>query len=107
MAAKRETVTVVRKPKVDKLKPASGPTAEIPVRRCFVLPRSNHEADSGWVQISGWTVIAPVGSDIRADDQVRVRGELYAVEGVPGEFPVRKGKPGLFVTLERVSKVGT
>lgn len=107
MAAKRETVTIVRKPKVDRLKPASGPTAEIPVRRCYVLPRSNQEEDGGWVQVSGFTVIAPVGSDIRADDLLRIRGELYAVEGVPGEYPVRKGKPGLFVTVERVAKVGT
>jgi hypothetical protein len=107
MAAKRETVIVVRKPKVDKLKPASGPTAEIPVLRCYVLPRSAQESDGGWVQISGLTVIAPVGSDIRADDQIRIRGELYAVEGVPGEYPVPQGKPGLFVTVERVSKVGT
>jgi hypothetical protein len=107
VAAKRETVVVVRKPKVDKLKPASGPTAEIPVPKCYVLPRANQEEGGGWIQVSGYTVIAPVGSDIRADDQIRIRGELYAVEGVPGEYPVRVGKPGLFVTVERVAKVGT
>lgn len=107
MAAKRETVVVVRKPKVDKLKPASGPTAEISVPRCYVLPRANQEEGGGWVQTSGFTVIAPVGTDIRADDLLRIRGELYAVEGVPGEYPIRQGKPGLFVTTERVAKVGT
>lgn len=104
MAAKRETVTIVRKAKIDKLKPVSGPTAQIPVRRCVVLPRTSRETEAGFVQISGHTVIAPVGTDIRPDDQLLIRGLLEAVEGVPGEYPVRKGKLGLFVTTERVAK---
>ncbi len=107
MAAKRETVTVVRKPKVDKLKPTAGAAVEIPVKRCVVLPRASNETDGGWVQVSGFTVIAPVGSDIRPDDQLRIRGVLYAVEGEPGVYPVRKGKLGVFVTTERVAKAGS
>src|SRR5690349_13207299 len=105
--AKRETVTIVRKPRVDRLKPASGPVEEAPVSRCIVLPRASNETDAGWVQVSGYTVIAPVGSDFRPDDQVRIRGELYAVIGEPGEYPVKKGKPGVFVTTERVARTGT
>lgn len=101
MAAVKETVTIVRKPKVDKLKPASGPSAEIPVEKCIVLPRASNETDGGWVQRSGWSVYAPVGAPFRPDDQVRVRGELYAVEGVPGVFPVKRGI-GVVVTLERI-----
>ncbi len=101
MAAVKETVVIVRRARVDRLKPASGPTAEISVAKCVVLPRASQESDGGWVQRSGWTVYAPVGSDFRADDQVRVRGELYAVEGEPGQFPVKRGI-GVAVTLERI-----
>lgn len=101
MGAVRETVTIIRKAKVDKLKPASGPTAEIDVKRCVVLPRASNENGGGWVQESGWTIYAPVGSDFRPDDMVRVRGLTYAVEGVPGVFPVKRGL-GVAVTTERV-----
>ena len=62
---------------------------------------------TGKLSKSGYTVIAPVGSDFRPDDQVRIRGELYAVIGEPGEYPVKKGKPGVFVTTERVARTGT
>lgn len=106
MAAKRETVTIVRQAVADPLKPSTGPAQEIPVKRCVVIPRASQEEGAGWVQIDGFTVWAPVGSDFRPDDRVRVRGELYSVEGKPGVFPVKRGL-GVSVTLERVAKVGT
>lgn len=98
----KETVTVVRKPKVDKLKPASGPTAEIEIEDCFVIPRGSYERDRGWVQVSGFTIWAPAGSPpVRADDLVRVRGELYSVEGEPGDFGRKRG-PSISITVGRV-----
>lgn len=106
MATRKETVTIVRTPKVDRLKPATGGTEQIPIKRCIVIPRASNEADGGWVQRSGYTIYARVGADFRADDQVRVRGELYSIEGEPGRFPVKRGY-GVVVTLERVAKVGT
>jgi hypothetical protein len=96
-----ETVTVVRKAKVDKLKPASGPTDEFDVKRCELIPRASNETEGGWVQISGYTVVAPGEADIRADDQLRILGDLYSVIGKPGFFR-KKGRPvATIVTTSR------
>lgn len=86
MAAGKEIVRIIRKPKVDKLKPASGPTDEFNIEHCHVIPRASLEAEAGWVQISGYTVIAPGDADIREDDQMMVRGLLHSVIGKPGVF---------------------
>ena len=99
MAAK-ETVRVVRKARVDKLKPAAGPTEEFDIKRCVVVPRASHEEGRGWVQIDGYTVLTPKGSDIRPDDQVICRGEIHSVIGKPGDF----GRKGILVTLERAGR---
>lgn len=99
-----DVITVVRKPQVDRLKPTPGPVQEFDVEGCMAIPRASNEEGQGWVQISGYTVYAPGGSDVREDDQVRFRGRLYSVEGVPGDLRDRKGKKkALAVTLERVS----
>lgn len=102
MAVKgRETVTVVRKAKVDKLKPTAGPANEFDVERCELIPRASNESGNGWVQISGYTVVAPGEADIRADDQLRILGDLYSVIGKPGVFR-KKGKPvATMATTER------
>ena len=61
------------------------------------------EEGRGWIQLDGYTVIAPHGSDVLADDDVIVRGETFAVEGVPGDFRNRKGKgKALMITLSGV-----
>lgn len=86
MAAGRETVRIIRKPKVDKLKPASGPAEQFDIKRCHVIPRASQEREAGWVQISGYTVIAPGAADIHEDDQIVVRGATHSVIGKPGVF---------------------
>jgi hypothetical protein len=97
-----ETIHVIRKAKVDKLKPTSGPADEFDVEGCWVIPAASQEADGGWVQISGYTVIVPRSADVREDDQVSVRGGTYSVIGRPGLY--RKGRKSyLFVTLRGAS----
>lgn len=86
MAAGKETVRIIRKPKVDKLKPTSGPTDEFDIKKCHVIPRASQEAEQGWVQISGYTVVAPGAADIREDDLMVVRGITHSVLGKPGVF---------------------
>ena len=98
-----ETVRVVRKPKVDKLKPSTATATEFDVDNCHVLPRSSNEQEYGWVQIEGFTVVAPGDADIREHDQLQVRDELHSVIGKPGQYR-KGGRPvALMVTTERVS----
>lgn len=99
MARGKETVKVIRKPKVDKAKPASGPTAEFDVDGCHVIPRASNESGGGWIQINGYTIVAPGDPGVHADDQVMVRGELHSVIGKPGVFfKGRRAKNTLITT---------
>lgn len=87
------TVTVVRKPKVDRL--ASAPTGappEHPITGCAVLPRTSHEEERGWVIVEGRMVVAPYGSDVLATDQVRVDGTTWDVDGEPGDYENKRGQ---------------
>lgn len=69
-----------------------GPPIEIPVTGCGIAPRdstgsgSNELTDARDTVITGLTLYAPYGTDIRATDRIRVGGELYEVEGLPGSF---------------------
>jgi hypothetical protein len=93
------TVTVIRAPKVDRLssEPA-GPAPEHDIEGCAVMPRTSHEEERGWVIVEGRMVVAPHGSDILADDQVRVDNEVWDVDGEPGDYENKKaqGKATIF-----------
>lgn len=102
MAAGKETVRIIRKPKIDKIKPVSGPAVEFDIKRCHVIPRASKEGEGGWVQISGFTVIAPRDADIHADDQMVVRGKTYSVIGTPGVFYKGSRPKNTIATVEKV-----
>lgn len=98
-----ETITVVRKPKTDRLSSATATATEHDVDGCVVLPRSSFEEGKGWVTVDGKQIIAPYGADVKAGDLVRVEGVLWDVDGVPGNYRNRraKGKATIFY-LKRV-----
>lgn len=99
-----ETITVVRKPRPDRLKPVVSAEARFDIADCIVWPRASFEDGKGWVQVDGYSVFAPPGSDVVATDQVICRGVLHSVEGKPGDFRNKAGRPkGLLITLESVS----
>ncbi|MFD4394649.1 hypothetical protein [Kitasatospora sp. NPDC058478] len=91
-----ETVTVLRtvsSPGRDGLGlPLPGVQQEIPLKGCVVAPRQENPAPGGPEQqardtvITGWTVYAPPGSDVRTTDQVRIRGQVCQVTGQPGDW---------------------
>lgn len=58
------------------------------INGCAVAPLKSDESSSadGPRLIDGWTVYAPLGSDIAAGDVLEVRGELYPVDGSPGAW---------------------
>lgn len=102
MAAARETVTVVRTPKVDRLKPGpAAEPAEHDLKRSLVLPRQAYELGRGWVQVDGFDIFAKAGSDVVAKDQLRVRGEIHEVDGV-AVYPVKRGL-GVKISTTKVS----
>lgn len=88
-----------------------GPPTEITVVGCGVAPRDgtgtagNEITDARDTVISGLTLFAPHGTDIRATDRVRVGGVLYEVEGLPGSFrsPLTGSHGPVVVSLELVT----
>ena len=100
------TVTVIRKAKVDRLSSApAGPPPEHDIEGCAVLPRTSFEQESGWVVVEGRMIIAPHNSDVLADDQVRVDGEVWDVDGAPGDYENKRGKGK--ATIFYLKKLGT
>lgn len=92
MPSGNETVTVVRKAKVDKLSSTAGaPPVEFDLEGCQVLPRQAEEAGRGWITLDGWDVWCFVdpGREVLYTDQVRIRGDLYSVEGRPAVYDKR------------------
>lgn len=96
-----ETITVIRKPKVDRLdEPPAVAPPEHEITGCVILPRlasgaqNSKEQDKGWVIVEGKMVIAPYGADILADDEVKVPGDPmpYQVDGPPGPYKNKRGR---------------
>lgn len=107
MPSGNETITIVQKPKVDKLSaPATGEVPEFDVDNVQVLPRRSFEEGRGWVTIDGWDLwcFTEPETEVMHTDLVRVRGTVYAIEGKPARFDKR----GTFKALNIVTKkVGT
>lgn len=88
-----------------------GTPTEIPVAGCGVSPRdstgsaSNEITDARDTVISGLTLYAPYGTDIRATDKIRVAGVMYEVVGQPGSFrsPFTASTGPVVVALELVT----
>ena len=98
---RREKVTVIRPIRVDKYRdPSEEPAPEHDVARCKVWPRSSLEEGKGWITLDGLNVLMPAGADVKSGDQVRVRGDVYNVEGRPADY----GRPGVLVTLTTVRR---
>ncbi len=80
-----ETVTVVRPPQLDRFgDPVPGSTPEFDVPGCLFAPGKSQEQLFGanTVDTDG-AIYAPAGSDFRAADKVRIRGEMFSVVGKP------------------------
>lgn len=85
-----ETVTIVRPgpPTQDAYgNDVPGPPTEIEVAGAAVAPRTSSEDLNARDQvIVGLTVYLPPGTIVQPTDRMRVRGELYEVEGEPGTY---------------------
>lgn len=94
-------ITVIRKPRVDRLAgPSSDPTTGLPIKNVIILPRQTKEEGQGWVTIDGWDIyILPtsrvqdsdgprpfIDGDILPTDFIQVDNEVWAVDGRPAPF---------------------
>jgi hypothetical protein len=72
---------------------------------CAVAPRYSTEPTVRGRQgvIVGLSIYAPAGSDILSTDLLRVRGDIYDVEGEPAEWvsPYTGWEPGMEVAVKR------
>lgn len=103
-----ETITIVRGAGRDKYgDPIAGLPQRIEVPGCAVAPRGSDEpTERGRAGvITGLTVYAPPGTDIRHTDQVERRGVLYDIEGDAGEWdsPYSADAKGVEFALRRAT----
>lgn len=84
-AGDTETVTVIRPPGRDPFgDPLPGTAQESDVAGCLFAPGTSREPGFADNQVdTDGTIYAPAGTDIRATDRVRIRGDEYSVVGKP------------------------
>lgn len=74
---------------------------EVSVEGVGVEPRPSSEdnRDARNAVFSGFTLYMPAGTAVTASNRVRVRGDVYAVDGKPAEWrnPFTGWEPGLVV----------
>lgn len=83
-----------------------GAATETDVAGCAVWPRTSDEDVQGRMQVTqGLNVVAPYGTDVRPQDQARVGGVLYDVDGDPGDWrsPLTGTRAGVQISLTRVT----
>lgn len=67
-------------------------------------PSSEDNRDARNAVISGFTLYIPAGTAVTAANRVRVRGEVYLVDGEPAEWrnPFTGWEPGSVVQTKRM-----
>jgi hypothetical protein len=81
-------------------------TVETDVAGCAVWPRGSSELVQGRdTVIVGLAILLPAGTAVAASDRLRVRGDLYEVDGQPGSWqsPFSGLSAGVQVALTRVT----
>ena len=107
MFANSETVTVLPGPTTFDAygDPIASTRVGGDIAGCAVAPRYSTEPTVRGRQgvIVGLSIYAPAGSDILSTDSLRVRGDIYVVEGDPAEWvsPYTGWAPGMEVAVKR------
>lgn len=99
----RESIFVVRQARQDRLSSGGGAPTETEVSGCTVVPLMNggEETFQGQIVTADFFVKTPPGTDVKADDKVRIRGELCEVDGAPADY----GRKGVLFQAQRVGTV--
>lgn len=106
MFAHGKTVTVLQTVTTkDDYGDSTSTVTEVPWGPCAVAPRSSTEQTDPHRPsvIVGLSIYGPPTVEIGPNDQVRIGGELYDVEGEPGDWqsPFTGWHPGLEVAVKR------
>lgn len=100
-AGDTETVQVIRPPGRDRFgDPLPTAATEFDLPGCLFAPGPSVEPGfaANTVDTDG-TVYAPTGSDVRATDKIRIRGDVYQVVGKPQVW----GTSGVVVAVRQVT----
>lgn len=85
-----ETIHYLPQRKRDRNGDFTGPVPqEVPIYGVVIWPRASEEKDGGEVNIDGQNLSCPDNADtraIRADGQIRLRGELHMVDEPPARY---------------------
>lgn len=103
-----ETVTLLRRTRAgtDPDGNDAWVTAEVPVAGCVVWPRASSElVEQQDTVIVGLSVLLPPATVVLATDRVRVRGDVYEVDGQPAAWtsPFDQQTPGVQAALTRAT----
>lgn len=104
------TIVIVR-PTAGGLDRNNDPIPGVPTRIALpgagCAPRSSTDMRDGGRDgaITGLTVYAPAGVDVRATDSVEVDGDLYEIDGVPGHWtsPLTGWAAGVEIPLRKAT----
>lgn len=116
MATGDRTITVVRRPRRDKLSTAASvaPT-ETTITGVAILPRQTFEVNQGWVTVEGYDIwvlsSSSVGDpgrgyeqgDIVSSDFIRIDGVEWQVDGEPARYTKRGSFAGAKIQVKRVA----
>lgn len=88
-----ETFTVIRQPERDRFGDLPvGTTVEFDLPGCQFAPGASYETTYAEQQIhADGAVYAPPGADVRATDQMRIRGDVYDVVAKPQDWGASAG----------------
>lgn len=89
---RRETIEVRSQRELDRFNDPIGPEpAWRAIPGATVVPRSSQDYEQrGAIVISGFMVVVPSAERVEDTDEIRIRGEVYQVDGAIGDYGRRK-----------------
>lgn len=83
---------------------ARGSEEATPIHNTTLIPRtSSEDVDGRDTVVIGYTLVCPPGTDLKATDRIRARGERWSIDGMPGDYRTKRGKAkAVMAALTRV-----
>jgi len=99
-----ETVTRVRAGRPDEFGDNPSTPDDLEITGCEMIPRGSSENDDREsTVITGMTLVAPAGADIKSTDKIEHLGISYEVEGDVARYRKRGREVQVIAALKRVT----